>query len=158
VVVARRRKVPSAAPAPAPEQRLLAFAGGCTLESAAYEYTVLVTSLPYELGTLTQLYRERADSENPFDELKNQWGWAGFTARDFERCQLMARLIALVYNWWSLFVRLVDGERHREAITSRPMLLGGVARQTQHAGQRQLNVSLTHAKSADIRAKLTQAK
>jgi Transposase DDE domain group 1 len=157
VVVARRRKVAPAAPAPAPEQRLLALAADYTLESAAYEYTVLVTSLPYELGALSQLYRERADSENPFDELKNQWGWAGFTTRDFERCQLMARLIALVYNWWSLFVRLVDRERHREAVTSRPRLLGGVARLTQHADQRHLHVSLTHAKSIDIRAKVTQA-
>jgi hypothetical protein len=156
VVVARRPKAPP--PPEAPQgQRLLALSGDCTLESAVYEYTVLVTSLPYERGAITQLYRERADSENPFDELKNQWGWAGFTTRDFERCQLMARLIALVYNWWSLFVRLVDGERHREAVTSRPMLLGGVARQTQHAGQTHLNVSLTHAKSVQIRAKLTQA-
>jgi hypothetical protein len=88
---------------------------------------------------------------------KTSGALAGFTTRDFERCQLMARLIALVSNWWSLFVRLVDGERHREAVTSRPMLLGGVARQTQHAGQTHLNVSLTHAKSVQIRAKLTQA-
>jgi hypothetical protein len=29
-----------------------------------------------------------------------------------------------------LFVRLVDRQRHREAVTSRPMLLGGMARQT----------------------------
>jgi Transposase DDE domain group 1 len=157
VVVARRRKAPPATTAPPQGQRLLALSGGCTLESAVYEYTVLVTSLPYELGAITQLYRERADSENPFDELKNQWGWAGFTTRDFERCQLMARLIALGYNWWSLFVRLVDRERHREAVTSRPMLLGGVARQSHHAGQTHLRVSLTHAKSVQIQAKLTRA-
>lgn len=35
----------------------------------------------------------------------------------------------MLYNGWSLFVRLVDRQRHREAVTSRPMLLGGVARQ-----------------------------
>lgn len=27
------------------------------------------------------LYRERADAENMFDELKNQWGFSGFCAR-----------------------------------------------------------------------------
>ncbi len=48
----------------------------------AYEYGVLVTSLKEEVLALAQLYRDRADSENPFDELKNQWGWAGFTTRD----------------------------------------------------------------------------
>jgi hypothetical protein len=33
---------------------------------------VLVTSLEEEALALAQLYRDRADSENPFDELKNQ--------------------------------------------------------------------------------------
>jgi hypothetical protein len=42
-----------------------------------YEYIVLVTSLPYEVASISQLYRERADSENPFDELKNQSCVAG---------------------------------------------------------------------------------
>ncbi|MGA9547896.1 MAG: transposase, partial [Rhodomicrobium sp.] len=37
----------------------------------AYEYGVLVTCLEEEVLTLAQLYRDRADSENPFDELKN---------------------------------------------------------------------------------------
>jgi len=46
-----------------------------------------------------------------------------------------ARLIAQIYNWWSLYARLVDRERHREAVTTRPELLGGGARQTRHAGQ-----------------------
>jgi hypothetical protein len=31
------------------------------------------------------LYRDRADCENSFDELKNQWGWGGFTTRDLKR-------------------------------------------------------------------------
>jgi len=101
---------------------------------------MLVTSLPYEVASNSQLYRERANTENPFDELENQWGWACFTTRDFERCQIMARLIALVYNWWSPFGRLLDRQRHREAVTSRPMLLGGVARQTRHAGQNRLHL------------------
>ena len=80
-------------------------------DADAYEYGVLVTSLEEEVLTLAQLYRDRADSENPFDELKNQWGWAGFTTRDLPRCQLMARFIALIYNWWNLFVRLAEPDR-----------------------------------------------
>ena len=70
---------------------------------------MLVTCLEEEeVLTLAQLYRDRADSENPFDELKNQWGWGGFTTRDLARCQIMARFIALIYNWWNLFVRLAE--------------------------------------------------
>lgn len=156
VIVARRSK---ALPRKSAESDLplLALAGACSFESATYEYIVLVTSLPYEIVSILQLYRDRADAENPFDELKNQWGWSGFTTQDFERCQITARLIALIYNWWSLFVRLVDRERHREAVTSRPALLGGVARQSRHAGQNRLSVNLSHARSAQIKEKLKQA-
>ena len=65
------------------DQILLGFAEiGPAAE--AYEYAVLVTSvdqanvyrerqaLTQEPLTLAQLYRDRADSENPFDELKNE--------------------------------------------------------------------------------------
>ena len=58
----------------------------------------------------------------------------------------MARLIALVYNWWTLFVGLADPDHHREAITSRPLLLHGVARQTRHAGQTRLTVTSSHGR------------
>jgi Transposase DDE domain group 1 len=37
-----------------------------------WEYAALVTSLDDEILTLGQLYRDRADAENVFDELKNQ--------------------------------------------------------------------------------------
>ncbi len=85
--------------------------------------------------SLGQLYRDRADAENAFDELKNQWGWGGFTTHDRHRCQLTARAVALTYNWWSLFVRLAHPEARREAITSRPLLMSAVGRRTEHAGQ-----------------------
>jgi hypothetical protein len=118
-------------------------------QSEVYEYGVLVTSLSEdeEVLTLAQLYRDRADSENPFDELKNQWGWAGFTTRDLPRCQLMARFIALIYNWWTLFVRLAEPDRHLEAVTSRPLLLSAIAETTRHARQTTLRVSSSHAKA-----------
>jgi hypothetical protein len=117
-------------------------------QSEVYEYGVLVTSLAEEeVLTLAQLYRDRGDSENPFDELKNQWGWAGFTTRDLARCQLMARFIALIYNWWNLFVRLAEPDRHLEAITARPLLLSAIAERTRHARQTTLTVSSSHAKA-----------
>jgi hypothetical protein len=110
-----------------------------------WEYAALVTSLDAEILTLGQLYRDRADCENGFDELKNQWGWGGFTTQDLTRCRLFAGMVALIYNWWSLFVRLADPDHHREAITTRPLLLSAIARQTQHAGQVTLTISSMHA-------------
>ena len=98
--------------------------------TARYEYAVLVTSTTHPILTLAQLYRDRADSQNNFDELKRQWGWGGFTTQDLARCQLMARMVALVYNWWTLFVRLAQPHKHFEAISNRPLLLQGVATQT----------------------------
>jgi len=112
-----------------------------------YEYVVLVTSLDEEILSLAQLYRDRADCENAFDELKNQWGWGGFTTRDLKRCRLIARYVALVYNWWSLFVRLIDPEHHREAITTRPLLMQAVAKQTSHGRQKHITISSMHAKA-----------
>jgi hypothetical protein len=120
-----------------------------------YEYGVLVTSLDEEVLTLAQLYRDRADSENPFDELKNQWGWAGFTTRDLARCRTMARFIALVYNWWSLFVRLAEPSKHLEAITSRPLLLSAIAERSRHARQTTLKVASSHAKAGWVASVLS---
>jgi hypothetical protein len=135
-------------------QNEFAFIEG-DIPTARYEYAVLVTSTSYPILTLAQLYRDRADAENNFDELKNQWGWGGFTTRDLARCRLMARMVALVYNWWNLFVRLAQPHKHFEAISSRPLLLHGVATQTKHAGQTRLTITSTHAKQSAIQAVLT---
>lgn len=115
-----------------------------------YEYVVLVTTLPDEVWTLAQHYRDRADMENAFDELKNQWGWGGYTTQDFARCQTMARVVALIYNWWSLFVRLAIPTRHAEAITSRPLLLTAVGKQTRHQGQTRLTLTSQHAHTRKV--------
>ena len=112
--------------------------------AAIWEFAVLVTSVDLEIRALAQLYRDRGDSENPFDELKNQWGWGGFTTNDIDRCQLMARLIALIYNWWTLYCRLADPDHHHEALTTRSLLLNAVARQTRHAGRTRLTVTSSH--------------
>ena len=119
-----------------------------------YEYAVLVTSLPDEILTIARHYRDRADCENSFDELKNQWGWGGYTTKDLKRCRFISRMVALVYNWWSLFVRLANPEKHHEAITSRPLLLHAVAKQTKHGGQTFLTITSHHAKSEKIEGAL----
>jgi len=111
----------------------------------AYEYAVLVTNMEAEIITLGSHYRDRADSENNFDELKNQWGWSGYTTHDLHRCRIMARIIALIYNWWTLFVRLIEPNHHLEAITSRPLLLHAVGKQIQHAGHKIIQVCSNHA-------------
>ena len=112
-----------------------------------WEYAVLVTDVAYPLESIAQLYRDRADAENAFDELKNQWGLSGFTTHDINRCQTVARACALVYNWWSWYCRAAHPGGRLEAITSRPLLLAAVGKATSHANQTTLYLTPLHGRS-----------
>lgn len=118
----------------------------------SWEYAVLVCNTHYEVHNIGQLYRDRADCENGFDEIKNQWGWGGYSTHDIERCALSARAVALIHNWWSWYVRLAHPKNRLEAITSRPKLLSAVGRMTRHAGQNRILLTITHAAAAQIKA------
>lgn len=116
-----------------------------------YEYAVLITSSNYRPEQIAQLYRDRADCENGFDELKNQWGWGGFTTQEIKSCAASARAVALIYNWWSWYARSAKPQARMEAITSRPMLLQGVARAVTHAAQSTLYITPTHGKQQQLK-------
>jgi hypothetical protein len=117
-----------------------------------WEYAVLVTDVAYPLESIGQLYRDRADAENGFDELKNQWGLSGFTTHDINRCQTTARACALVYNWWSWYCRAAHPTARMEAITSRPLLLAAVGKAASHAGQTTLYLTPLHGKAGALKA------
>jgi hypothetical protein len=125
----------------------------------AGKIAVLVTTLDersYPTIQMPRHYRDRADAENNFDELKNQWGWNGYSSKRLSSSRMMANLVALIYNWWTLYLRFYDEEHHREAIRSRPMLMAAVGRQTQSGGQRSVKVSLVHEKGWIIAHAVTQ--
>ena len=117
-----------------------------------WEYTVLATNAAHDIAAIGQLYRDRCDCENGFDELKNQWGWGGFTTQDMHRSQITARAVALVYNWWSWYVRAANPNARREALTSRPLLLAAVGRATSHADQTTLHLTPVHAELGLIKS------
>lgn len=121
-----------------------------------YEYAALITNDSESVAALAQLYRERADCENVFDEIKNQWGWGGYMTQDLKRCRIMARLIAIVYNWWNIFTRLARPDQHMEAITSRPFLLNAVGRLVKTGRKRILHLTSTHAQANQIRLMLNR--
>ena len=127
-------------------QQLLALGFDETQDDTQlWEYTVLVTDVAYDLNAIGQLYRDRCDCENGFDELKNQWGWGGFSTQDMHRSELTARVVALVYNWWSWYVRAANPQARREALTSRPLLLAAVGRAVHTGGQTQVYLTPMHA-------------
>ena len=107
-----------------------------------------------DAAALAQVYRDRGDCENNFDEYKNQYGWGGFVTKDLKPCRAIARLIAIVANWWNVFCRLADGERHLEPTTSRPMYMGVVGRLVVSGRRRLLRLTSTHLKANEIRASL----
>ena len=120
-----------------------------------WDFCVLVTSIPdLDAAAVAQLYRDRGNCENVFDELKNQWGWGGFVTRDLARTQLVAGFIAVVYNLWSVFTRLVSPEAHREAVTSRPMLLKVLGRVTTSGRKTVIHLVSNHARAKGIAAAL----
>lgn len=118
----------------------------------SWEYAVLVSNADYDLVQIGQLYRDRADCENGFDEIKNQWGWGGYSTQDIERCALSARAVALVYNWWSWYVRLANPKSRLEAKTSRPKLLHAVGKLNRHARVNKIVLVMTHESGQHIKA------
>ena len=148
-IIVLRRRVKGELATPSTDeagQRRLTFVDILPSEEL-WEYQVLVTSLVEQVGSFGQLYRDRADGENIFDELKNQWGWGGFVTQDLARCRLAARMVALFYDWWNIFVRLAEPDWHREAITSRPLLLHAIAERVRHARQTTIRIASMHARS-----------
>jgi hypothetical protein len=121
-----------------------------------WDFCVLVTDMAdLDATALSQLYRDRGDCENVFDELKNQWGWCGFTTRDLARNRIVARFTAAVYNLWSLYTLLASPDTHREAKTSRPLLLHILGRVAHSARQTTVHLVSTHALADAVAAVLT---
>ncbi len=110
-----------------------------------YEYSILVTSLDLDVVAIIDHYRDRADCENNFDEIKNQWGWGGYTTQDIKRCRFISRMVALVYNWWTLYVRLNNPNSHRESITSRPLLMSAIGKLTESGRQKKISITSQHS-------------
>ncbi len=125
------------------------------LKGREWDYCALVTNdEAHDATALSQLYRDRGDCENNFDELKNQWGWAGFTTKRIKPCRAMARLIAVVANWWNVFCRMADPTAHREAVTSRPAFLHVMGRIVESGRRRTIHLTSAHADNAFIRKAL----
>ena len=59
-------------------------------------------------------------------------------------------MVALVYNWWNLFVRCAEPARAREALTSRPLLLHAVGRVIKSGGQTKLIITSNHAEAREV--------
>lgn len=123
-----------------------------------HEFAVYVTNLPeeYTCWQIQILYRERADVENVFDELKNQWGFGGFSAKSRATSELAARLLLVVYNLWVLFVRFIEPQKHTEAKRGRRWFLLIAARLVQSGRQKEVQVSISGGWAEQLRTGYTR--
>ena len=117
---------------------------GLTL-SKRFGYVIVISVLPESSADKAGIH-----SGDIFESI------AGFTTRDKNRCQVMARITALIYNWWTIYMRLGIPDKHAEAITSRPLALHGIARRTRHSNQTTVEVTSTHSKALVIAEALTK--
>ncbi len=111
------------------------------------DVAVYVTNLEKHEATPEQialLYAQRADTENVFDELKNQWGFRGYCSQRAVVTELAARLVLLTYNLWSLFTRLMGltPGHHSEAIKSRRDFLFLAAQVVESGRQRVVKLAV----------------
>ena len=114
------------------------------------DVAVYVTNLEKDEATPEQialLYAQRADTENVFDELKNQWGFRGYCSRRAVVTELAARLVLLTYNLWSLFTRLMglNPGHHTEAVQSRRDFLFLAAQVVESGRQRVVKLAVKAA-------------
>lgn len=122
-----------------------AASSGAFWDYNKYEMEAYVTSLPQcEVQTwqVVELYRQRGDAENVFDELKNQWGFNGFTSKKRRVSSLAQKLLLLAYNAWNLFSRLMCPHRHIEAAGGRRWFLLMAARLTISGRQKTIQISV----------------
>jgi hypothetical protein len=117
-------------------------------DQSKHEFEAYVTNLDIGQANswqIVDLYRQRADTENVFDEIKNQWGFCGFCSRHRQITDLAARLLLLTYNLWNLFLRLMRPDKHLEAITGRKWFLLIAARLVRGGRQRSLKIAVSGA-------------
>lgn len=117
------------------------------------KYEAYVTDLPKDHANawqIVELYRKRADCENVFDELKNQWGFSGFCSHHANVTEIAARVLLLTYNLWTLFSRLMRPEKHTEAVTSRRWYLFIAAKLVRSGNQRTVKISVAQKWLKDL--------
>jgi len=75
------------------------------------DVVVLVTNLEGGLPGLGELLHESAHAGDADEETRERWRWGGFATEDLTRCQVAMLGVALIHNWWILFLSAWGGPR-----------------------------------------------
>lgn len=115
-------------------------------DETKYEFEAYVSSLSNtEANTwqIVDLYRKRADCENVFDELKNQWGFNGFCCKKSSPTMIAAMLLLLFYNMWTLFMKLLSPEKYIEMGAGRKWFMLIAGRLVKSGRRKELHISVS---------------
>ena len=118
---------------------------GSLFGESKYMHYAYVTDLPKEsfpCRPIADLYDKRADCENIFDELKNQWGFTGFCSQKQSVTDFTARMVLFTYNLWSIFVRFFNISTHEEARNSRREFMLMPARLVKSGREKKVQISV----------------
>lgn len=119
-----------------------------------YKFMAFVTDLSttqFTCWQISDLYDKRADCENIFDELKNQWGLSGFCSQQQNVTEFAARMTLFTYNLWSLFVRFFNIDTHQEAKTSRRNFMLLPARLVRTGRRKRIDISIVEKRWKKIK-------
>lgn len=86
-----------------------------------YGYSAYLTNSDGDVSELWRIYRRRCDDENRFKEIKEDFGFEGFSLKNFYATGTAMLLRVLLYNLFNLFrnVILPENKRTRRASTIR---------------------------------------
>ena len=138
-MVAVRQKV--AVRPQAPGKQLTLFEDD--IEIKGYRYTCYTTSLDLPPAEVWRLYRGRANCENRIKELKYDYSLDKLNQESFQGTEASLRLMAMAYNFLSLFKQLVIGGTVRQRLaTLRHKMLAIPAIVQRTAGTLQVKMAL----------------
>ena len=60
------------------------------------------------------------------------------------RCRMLARMVALIYSWWTLYVRLINPESHEASLASRRLLMSLIGRLAESGNQKKIKLTSWH--------------
>lgn len=92
-------------------------------EVPGYTFHVVITTLPLAPEDVWRFYNHRADSENRFNELKEDFGARGSSLQAFDGTEAAFQLICFLFNLVALFKRDVTRNKRPQLSTLRTRLL-----------------------------------
>ena len=126
------------------------------VEVPGYTFHAVVTTLALPPEAVWRFYNSRAESENRFKELKDDFGARGFCLQSFDGTEAAFRLVCFLFNLVALFKRDITGNPRPQLGTLRARLFVAGAILGARGHQAVLRLGLTGRAQAAFAALLAR--